>query len=56
MPFKEPKHTEVKGVYHFENNTILFDLPIPELSAVNGDLGFSQHGVEISDLQEEAFF
>lgn len=55
VPFKEPKHTEVKGVYHFENNTILFDLPIPELSAVNGDLGFSQHGVEISDLQAEAF-
>lgn len=55
VPFKEPKHTEVKGVYHFENNTILFDLPIPKLSAVNGDLGFSQHGVEISDLKAEAF-
>ncbi|MBX9597930.1 MAG: hypothetical protein K2X04_05085 [Burkholderiales bacterium] len=55
VPFKEPKRTEVKGTYSFENNSILFDLPVPELTAVNGDLGFSQHGVEISDLHANAF-
>ena len=55
VPFKEPKHTEVKGIYHFDNNRIKFNLPIPELSQVDGDLGFSQHGVEIKDLSATAF-
>ncbi|MBP9769120.1 MAG: hypothetical protein KBD32_06070 [Burkholderiales bacterium] len=55
VPFKDPKHTEVKGIYHFDNNQVKFDLPIPELSAVNGDLGFTQRGVEIKSLVATAF-
>lgn len=55
VPFRDPKHTEVKGVYHFDNNRVRFDLPIPLLSEVNGDLGFSQHGVDIKNLVANAF-
>ena len=51
VPFKEPKHTEVNGTYSFEDNNIQFDMPVPLLTHVNGDLKFSQHGVEISDLE-----
>ena len=55
VPFKDPKHTDVKGIYHFDNNNVKFDLPIPLLSGVNGDLGFTQRGVEINNLGATIF-
>lgn len=55
VPFREPKHTEVKGVYSFLNNNLKLDLPIPELTNVNGDLGFTQHGVSSNGIHASAF-
>lgn len=46
VPFNEPKHTEVKGNYHFIDNSLQFDMPIPLLTHVNGNLGFTHHGVD----------
>lgn len=55
VPFRAPKSTEVKGTYHFENNNVLFDLPIPEINKVNGNLEFTHHGINIDDLYLSVF-
>lgn len=55
VPFSEPALTEVKGTYMLINNRALFKMPIPLLNAVNGDINFSNHGVDIKSLRAEAF-
>lgn len=55
IPFKDPKHTEVKGTYQFINNDLLFDLSIPQLTMVNGKLGFTEHGVSSDGIDITAF-
>jgi uncharacterized protein (TIGR02099 family) len=45
IPFVNPEKTIVKGTYQFNNNKIIFDLPIPVLNNVNGELGFTNNGV-----------
>lgn len=55
VPFKDPVKTEVKGDYTFINNNIKFDLPVDELTNVNGKLNFSHHGLTISNLEADSF-
>ena len=55
VPFSAPETTEVKGTYKLLNNTAQFKMPVPMLSNVNGDVGFSNHGVDIKSLHAEAF-
>lgn len=55
IPFKDVKHTEVKGTLGFENNNLEFELPIPKLYNVNGPLGFTQHGVNSTGLHVNVF-
>lgn len=55
VPFSDPVATEVKGTYRLINNKAQFDMPVPELSNVNGDVNFSHHGVDIKSLHAEAF-
>lgn len=55
VPFKEPKKTEVAGTYSFSDNSIKFELPIPEIQNVNGDLAFTQHGVTSKGIDAFAF-
>lgn len=55
VPFKDAKHTEVKGDLTFEDNNLEFELPIPKLYNVNGPLGFTQHGVNSTGLKLDVF-
>ncbi|MEN9945850.1 MAG: hypothetical protein RLZZ293_236, partial [Pseudomonadota bacterium] len=55
VPFSDPLHTQVNGSYTFLDNQLKFDLPIPQLSRVNGILNFSHHGINISNLTLSAF-
>ena len=55
VPFRNPQTTAVKGTFHFKNNQIALDLPVPQLTMVNGDLGFTEHGIAISSLKAQAF-
>lgn len=55
VPFKDPLKTQVKGSYTFYNNTLKFELPIPELTKVNGDLDFAHNGLDISDIKAYVF-
>lgn len=55
VPFKEPKKTTVAGTYTFFDNDIKFQLPIPEIQHVTGDLGFTEHGVTSKGLDAVAF-
>lgn len=54
VPFNEPTHTEVKGNYRFIDNILQFDMPVPLLSHVNGNLGFTHHGVSSSGIDVTA--
>ena len=54
VPFSDPKMTEVKGTYTFIRNKARFDMPVPLLTDVSGDLAFSHHGVDIKALRASA--
>ncbi|MFN8769936.1 MAG: YhdP family protein [Neisseriaceae bacterium] len=50
VPFSKPENTTVKGTYTFLNNNIKFDLPIPQIEKANGNLDFTNKGINISSI------
>ncbi len=56
IPLDKPSEVKVSGKYTFDNNVLKFtDLPVPELDALNGDLSFSERGVDTKNLRFMVF-
>ena len=50
VPFTYPEKTTVLGTYTFNNNSIKFDLPIPEIKNTYGNLDFTNNSVSIKSI------
>lgn len=51
IPLDKPKSTLVNGNYNFKQNTIKFDLPIPQITNTNGKLYFTQRALTIKEIK-----
>lgn len=54
IPFDHPQKSNVNGNYQFSNNSLKFDLPVPELEHVNGILYFTEKGIKIDKIEANA--